>query len=199
MKKLLSIVILCVATQQGTSAQRLIERFSFGLKAGGNYSNFYDASFDTEGLQGFHGGLMVNFRLNDNWSIQEDFLYSVHGAKAKTGFSNGKDIELSYLSVPLLVKYHSNIGVYGELGGQANVLIKDAGQTGFDPFADKVDAGVTVGAGYHLRHGLLEGLGIGARYYFGLTDVGKFNSSAIRPDFKSQVAQLSLFYTLGLK
>lgn len=54
----------------------IMDRLSFGVKAGGNYSNFTDAGFDTEGLAGFHAGLVVDFRISDNWSIQEDFLYS---------------------------------------------------------------------------------------------------------------------------
>lgn len=194
MKQFVLVGLLCLGTQLGFS-QSLLQRFSLGLKAGANYSDFNDASFDTEGLVGFHGGLIVNFGLTDKWSLQQEFLYSTQGAKAKGGLFGERDIKLAYLSIPLLVKYHSNIGLYGEFGGQANVLIEDAKDTGPEDFADKIDGGVIVGLGYQFRNGPVKGLGIGARYYFGLTEVGKFNSGVVNSDFKNQVAQLSAFYT----
>ena len=115
----------------------IMQRLSFGIKAGGNYSNFTEADFDTEGLAGFHGGVIVNFKLNDTWSIQEEFLYSAQGAKIKGNlFDTKEDLKLSYMAVPIVIKYHSNIGIYAEAGSQANILIEDAKNTGFEDFAD---------------------------------------------------------------
>jgi hypothetical protein len=197
MKKLF-LTGLMLATTQVLFAQSLggvLQRFSFGVKAGGNYSNFTGASFDTEGLAGFHGGLIVNFKLTENCSIQEDFLYSTQGAKIKDNlFGTKEDLKLSYLSVPIVVKYHSGIGLYFEAGAQANMLIEDAKNTSFEDFADKVDAGVVGGLGYQFKAGSVKGLGIGARYYQGFMDVGKFNSEDLKSDFKNGVGQLSVFY-----
>jgi hypothetical protein len=78
-------------------------------------------------MAGFHAGAIVNFKLSDAWSIQEDFLYSTQGAKIKDNtFATAGDLKLSYLSVPIVVKYHSGIGIYAEAGAQANMLIEDA-------------------------------------------------------------------------
>lgn len=165
------------------------------MKAGGNYSNFTQADFSTDGLAGFHGGFIVNFNLNNNWSIQEEFLYSTQGAKVKSNFfGTSEDLKLSYIQVPIFVKYHSNIGLYAELGGAANILVEDAKNTGFDKFADKMDAGAVAGLGYQFKTGSLKGLGIGARYYQGFMDVGKFNSPTSKSDFKNSVAQISVSY-----
>lgn len=195
MKKVFLAGAVLLMSQAAFGQQSLWSRFHFGLKAGANYSNFEDASFDTEGLTGFHAGAIVNFALTDKWSIQEEFLYSTQGAKIKNGFAIGdKDLKLSYFSVPILLKYHSNIGLYGEIGGQANILIEDAKNTGFDEFADKIDGGAVAGLGYQFKSGPVKGLGIGARYYYGFTDVGKFKSSSVKPDFKNSVIQGSIFY-----
>lgn len=198
MKKLLLIGFVLTMTQVsfGQSLGGIWQRLSFGLKAGGNYSNFTEANFDTEGLTGFHAGLIVNFKLTNKWSVQEEFLYSTQGAKIKDNlFGTDEDLKLSYMSVPILVKYHSNIGLYAEIGGQANILIEDAKNTGFEDFADKIDAGAVAGLGYQFKAGPVKGLGIGARYYHGFMDVGKFNSPTLKSDFKNSVAQLSVFYT----
>lgn len=195
MKKLFLIGIALLTAQLSFAQTSIWDRFSFGLKAGANYTDFDNANFETEGLAGFHAGAIINFRITDNWSIQEDFLYSTQGAKLKNNmFGSDAKIKLSYLAVPIVVKYHSNIGLYGEIGGQANMLIKDAENTGFGDFADKVDAGMVGGIGYQFRQGPAKGLGIGARYYYGLMDVGKFNSTTIKSDFKNTNIQLSLSY-----
>lgn len=196
MKKVILLAMAVIIAQTAFS-QGILNRLHLGLKAGANYSNFTNAGFDTEGLTGYHGGLIVNFSLTDKWSLQQEFLYSTQGAKVNNGFSFAdQDLKLSYLSVPLLVKYHSNIGIYGEIGGQANMLIEDAKNSGFSDFAEKIDGGAVVGFGYQFKQGPVKGLGVGGRYYHGFTDVGKFNSSTatINKDFKNSVAQLSIFY-----
>lgn len=198
MKKLLLIGFTLTMKQLsfGQNLSGIVQRISFGVKAGGNYSNFTEADFDTEGLRGFHGGLIVNFRLTDKWSIQEEFLYSTQGAKIKDNnfFGTKEELKLSYMSIPIVAKYHSNIGLYGELGGQANMLIEDSKNTGFEDFANKIDTGCIAGFGYQFKNGPAKGLGIGARYYYGFMEVGKFKSSAIKSDFKNSVAQASIFY-----
>lgn len=54
MKKILLILLVIVST--GASAQSILSRLHFGIKAGGNYSNFTNANFDTDPLMGFHAG-----------------------------------------------------------------------------------------------------------------------------------------------
>jgi hypothetical protein len=173
----------------------VFSKLSYGIKAGGNYSNFTSSNFGAEGLAGFHAGAVINFRLTNNLSIQEDFLFSTQGAKTENQNIFGKeDLKLSYLSIPIVLKYHTKIGIYAEVGGQANMLVSDVKNTGFDNFANKIDAGAVGGIGYQFRTTLFKGLGIGARYYQGFTDVGKFNSTTVKSDFKNGVAQLSVFY-----
>ncbi len=66
----------------------MLDRLQFGVKAGGNYSDFMNAGFGTEGLPGFHAGAIVGFKINDKLSIQEEFLFSQQGAKLKGDFQS---------------------------------------------------------------------------------------------------------------
>lgn len=172
---------------------RVAERLYFGVKAGANYSNFSNAKFDTKGLVGFHAGAIVGFTINDHFSVQEEFLYSQQGAIIKGGLIDGKEIKLSYVSVPILVHYKTNFGLYFEAGPQVGILVHEAaeGLTGSDSdFAEKIDAGIVGGIGYQLKNGL----GIGIRYYNSFTDVSKVQSSGFPTKFQNSMAQASLFY-----
>lgn len=198
MKKLILIcLVLCAgktfAQQKNESfIQGLLNRLEFGIKAGANYSDFTDASFVTDPLVGFHAGATVGFKLTNNLSIQEDFLFSAVGAK-NIGDEFGKqDIKLYYVSVPVLLRYKTNFGLYAEAGTQASFKVKEdvAGLTNAD-FARKLDFAATGGVGFQSKMGL----GIGARYIYGLSKVGNFDSSGFRDNFKNNNAQVSLFYT----
>ncbi|WP_338839756.1 porin family protein [Flavobacterium ginsenosidimutans] len=189
-----NLFLLCIVLVSSSAfSQSFFDRLHFGLKAGANYSDFYNADFDTEGLPGFHAGAIVAFDINKNWSVQEEFLYSTQGAKLKGGLTDGKDLKLSYISIPIVVKYKTSFGLYFEAGPQVGILasedFKEITNNDTD-FAEKIDAGMVGGIGYQFSNGL----GIGARYYMGLTDVSKTKSTTINTDFQNHMSQVSLFY-----
>jgi hypothetical protein len=197
MKRIILICLVLFATKGFSQtapksfAQGLMQRLEFGVKAGASYSNFTNASFPTDPLVGFHAGGTVAFKLTKNFLIQEEFLFSSEGAKS-TGNVFGKgDIKLYYISVPILLKYRTNMGFYVEAGTQAGMKVKEdiAGVSNSD-FAKKIDFGAVGGIGYQSKMGL----GIGARYIYGLSSVGNFNGTAIKNDFKNNNAQVSVFY-----
>jgi hypothetical protein len=190
MKKLLFICLVFASTN-GFS-QGLFKRLSFGLKAGANYSNYTNASFATEGIVGFHAGALVNFRITDNFSVQEEFLFSSQGAKVKDNTLFGKEnLNVYYMTVPFVLKYRTNFGLYIEAGPQAGFRIKeDVGSNSFGEFANKMDLAGVGGIGYQTK----SGFGIGARYVAGISKVGNFNASNIKTDFKTNVIQSSIFY-----
>lgn len=102
MKKLLFICLVLMASTNCFS-QGLLKRLSFGIKAGGNYSNYTNADFATEGMVGFHAGAIVNFKLTNNLSIQEEFLFSSQGAKLKENLFGKDNIKVYYATL----RYHS--------------------------------------------------------------------------------------------
>ena len=198
MKKAIMVLLTVIVTQQGFSQglfKGIVSRLNFGIKAGGNYSNFTNTNFETKEIAGFHAGFLVNLRLTNHLSIQEDFLFSSQGAKLKDGsFTDKEDLKLSYVSIPIVLKYRTSIGIYIEAGAQTGMLVSDAKNTGFRDFANKLDGGAVGGIGYQLKLGATRSVGIGVRYYQGFTDVGKFNSSILRSDFRNNVVQASVFY-----
>ncbi|WP_170982859.1 porin family protein [Dyadobacter frigoris] len=193
MKKLVFASLMLASVNgfaQGTMKD-IMKRIQVGVTAGGNYSDFMNADFDTEGLPGFHAGLILGFKINDKLSIQEEFLFSQQGAKLKGDFLEKQDLKLYYMSIPILLKYRTKSGVYFEAGPQASFKVKEdvVGITGED-FAEKLDFGVAGGLGFQSK----SGFGIGARYVYGFSPVGAFKTSAVKKDFTNTVAQVSIFY-----
>jgi hypothetical protein len=198
MKKLMFIVLVLVSAKgfcQTTSAnesfgKKIMKKLEFGITAGGNYSNFSGANFATDPLPGFHAGLTVSYKITDNFLVSEEFLYSLQGAKAKEGQFAGQDIKLSYASIPILFKYRTNSGFFVEAGPQASFKIaEDIGGITDAKFAKKIDFAVAGGAGYQSKMGL----GISARYVYGLQDVQE-KPSATLGNFKNNSIQASIFY-----
>lgn len=190
-----SLILFTSSSFSQSFFKNVADRLYFGVKAGANYSDFTNAGFDTEGLVGFHGGAIVGYNINEHFAVQEEFLYSTQGAKIKGGLMDGQDIKLSYLAVPILLKYKTNFGLYLEAGPQIGILIdEDFTSLGINSdakFAEKIDGGAAAGIGYQFPNGL----GIGARYYMSFTDLTKVKTAGFKSDFQNNSAQLSLFYT----
>ncbi|KAF2336844.1 porin family protein [Flavobacterium daemonense] len=188
------ILLTCTSGFSQSFFKNIADRLYFGVKTGANYSNFKNADFDTEGLTGFHAGAIVGYKFNDNFAVQEEFLYSTQGAKIKGGLTDGQDIKLSYVTVPILLKYKTNLGIYFEAGPQIGILIdedfKSLGINSNTKFAQQIDGGLAAGIGYQFQNGL----GIGARYYLSLTDVSKVKTAGINTNFQNNTAQVSLSY-----
>ncbi|HEK22039.1 MAG: PorT family protein [Mucilaginibacter sp.] len=204
MKKLIfSLLILSAVSFRGFSqttsptaapanqsfGQKLMSKLEFGIKAGGNYSYFNGANFSTDPLPGFNAGLTVAYKITDNFMVQEEFLYSLQGAKVKTGILGSQEVKLSYASVPILFKYRTNSGFFVAAGGQAGFKVKEdiRGLTDLK-FAKKVDFGAVGGLGFQSKMGL----GIDARYYYGIQKVSE-TPSVILGDFKNNSIQASIF------
>jgi len=189
MKKLVIICFVLVTTH--SFSQGILKKLEFGLKAGTNVSNFTDASFPTDPLIGFHGGATVAFKITNNFLIQEDFLFSMQGAKIKGGSLDVQDLKLYYVSIPILLKYRTNAGFFVEAGAQTGMKVKEEvmGQQNNDVFK-KVDVAAVGGIGYQSKIGL----GIGARYVYGLSKVGDFKTAEFNNDFKNNIIQASIFY-----
>ena len=166
-----------------------LSRLSFGLKAGANYSNYTHTDFATSGLVGFHAGALVRYKITDNFSFQEEFLFSTQGARIKDQLFARENVNVYYVTVPFLLKYKTNFGLYVEAGPQTGLNVKDNNTTTGN-FAKKLDLAMTGGIGYQTK----SGFGIGVRYVAGLSKVGDFDLANVKTDFKTNVAQASIFY-----
>jgi len=179
------------------------DKVKFGLDGGLNFSNLTR----TEGskfLENFNLGLYFDIQLKEksNWYLHTGaLLKSEMGAKGIDVYSLddpgldsiliGGDIErqLKYINIPALVRYKLRKHVFFEIGPMFGILTKatdvfynsvkkDEDLSYTSKVTDRFkwfDAGVEAGIGYQLLKGT--GVNFGVRYYQGLMDVIKDNSS----------------------
>jgi len=193
MKKVIVALIFA-----GLCTAGMAQGFSAGLKAGANITNFNGGNFDAvkkKAIVGFHGGGFMNFSLGAI-SLQPEVLISTQGARIDS-VSGSYDWKVTYLTVPVMLKYRSAGGFYLEAGPQVGFkLSEDVKNETIDDFAKGLDLSAGAGLGFQTKGGL----GIGGRYLVGLSKVGDFDAShsgGIDPDFKNSVIQLGIFFTLG--
>lgn len=186
---------LIVAACLLMSATSFAQTFQLGIKGGVNISNFTGGNFenlDKKSLVGFHAGGFVSFFFGDNLALQPEVLFSSQGAKLENA-GDKQNLKVSYINVPVLLKYRFNGGFYLEAGPQIGFKVNEStDDMPVEDFARSTDLSVAGGLGFHSS----SGLGIGARYTAGLSKVGDFDAGNIDPDFKNGVIQVSLFYTL---
>ena len=179
------------------------DKVKFGLDGGLNFSNLTK----TEGskfLENFNLGLYFDIQLKEksHWYLHTGALlksemgargigvYSLDDPGLDSVFNGGSiERELKYINIPALVRYKSGKHFFFEVGPMLGFMTKAT-----DEFYNTVkkkedlsfknkttkqykwfDAGVEAGIGYQLMKGT--GVNFGIRYYQGLMDVIKDNSS----------------------
>ena len=134
MKKIILIIGAVTTMANFSSAQEtdLRERLLFGLKAGVNYSNVYDAQgeeFQADPKLGLAAGAFIVIPIGKYLGIQPEVLYSQKGFKA-TGRILGGSYEFtrttSFIDVPLLVSFKPSEFVTLLAGPQYSYLIKQS-------------------------------------------------------------------------
>ena len=122
MKKTLSLLALALlATPFASRAQQGLH---FGVKAGLNISNVTSdlSGYKSKSKIGAHLGPMINFGFgrNGNFSVAGELLFDMKGSKQTIEDENGdlKDVpfSLTYIDIPIMVRYRFNFGLYAETG-----------------------------------------------------------------------------------
>jgi hypothetical protein len=187
-----------------------------GIKAGVNLAEFRVHDFTTPEPNvnmktSFHAGFLFNAPLGTTgFAVQPEVLYSGMGSKVTqtvtvgtVSSSQSYEQDLHYITVPIMVQWKAPGGFFVETGPQAGFLInaKQDGpgttETDNKDSYDNFDLSWGAGLGYLSRIGL----GIGARYNHGLTNIledgGGNNSSNDGPELKNKVVQIGLFWNFG--
>jgi hypothetical protein len=215
MKKI-SFIAFVLGTGLAVSAQKTFSP-TFGIKAGVNLAQFRTNDFpsgsepDVSRKTSAHGGVFMNAPLGTGgFAIEPELLYSRQGSKMKTTTTVGTvtqtseyDQDLGYITLPIMFQWKSPAGVFVETGPQPGFLIQGKqdgpGSTETDNKSsfDKFDLSWGAGVGYVTKIGL----GIGARYNYGLTntieDGGGNNSANNGPELKNSVIQFGLSWRFG--
>ena len=113
MKKIVIIASLFLTTtsvifgQDGANETDNREKFQFGLKAGLNFSNVYDAKgekFNADGKFGLAGGLFIAIPIGKYLGVQPEIMFSQKGFKG-SGTMLGSDYSFTrttnYIDIPL--------------------------------------------------------------------------------------------------
>lgn len=169
---------------------------SFGIKGGINFSNASQGDFNTSAITSFHLGGMMEARYSDKLAIQPEILFSFQGFDYINENNIDSNSRLSYINVPVLLKYYVieelSLNVGPQIGFLSSAKIKrntpDGSKT--EDVKNSLrsnDLSITVGITYYFS----KRLNVNARYCHGLTNV--VNRLA-DDNFKNRVLQLSVGY-----
>ncbi|HLU81232.1 MAG TPA: porin family protein [Flavobacteriaceae bacterium] len=141
------------------------QEIDLGIKAGANFANITDAS-NLDNKTGFLGGAFFAIKFN-KMAIQPELLYSQQGAKFDAG-----DFDLTYVNVPIILKYYLIQGLNIQIGPQFGFVVKDDISEVFSGIGEGIesndfDVAGAIGLGYDFPFGLR----LDARYNYGFTDV----------------------------
>ena len=190
MKKVKVLLVALVISVSGIS-----QSIDLGVKAGVNFSSINYDNVASSSITGFQAGVFAGIKFSDKLGVQADVLYSKQGAEL-TVSNVLQQIDLSYVNVPIVLKYYVFQGLNIQVGPQFGFVIDDnikeilAGQVD----AKSADVSGVVGLGYDLPLGLR----VDARYNFGFSDVldGIIPGETDKGDSSNKVFSIAVGYTL---
>lgn len=190
MKKLLLLTAAVIATLSTLQAQGI----KFGVKLGANLNKVTGQSFKDGYDLGYHVGAFSEIGLTKKFGIQPEVLFNQVNTKRASGFNeiysqnnmNPSNIDLKYLSIPVLLKYNVSPFLSLNLGPQFGILIDDNenlldnGKAAFKGGDLSAVAGATINISSFRIYG---------RYNIGLNNLNDIDN---KEQWKSQQVQLGL-------
>lgn len=219
MKKISFFTLLLFAcaytfAQSTTSTSSKSSAITFGIKGGVNIANFIASDFpsgakpDLNSTVSFLGGITLHAPLGTGGvAIQPELLYSGEGSKMSGSVTTGTttqnysyDQVMHYVSLPIMFQWKSMGGFLVELGPVPALLVDAKVKSGDTKTGnignfDKFDLAGAVGIGFQSRMGL----GIGARYNYGFTNILHDNNNGFSSDakLKNSVISIALSWQFG--
>lgn len=187
----LSAVAILLLTSSAFS-----QSFGFGLKGGANLTKISGKSFNEEYELGYQLGVFSEIDFSKTLGIQPELLYSQVNTKRTSGFNTiynnlaepnaTNDIQLKYLSIPVLLRYNVGKILTLNVGPQFSILVDDNenllanGQNAFK----KGDFSMVGGIGLNISR-----LRVYGRYNIGLNNINDIDN---RDQWKNQQVQLGV-------
>jgi len=212
MKKI-SLIALVFCTSMALFAQdqpqlrtEMSRAVRFGIKAGVNIAKLKineAPGISSNNKTSMGGGFLVNIPVGTGgMAVQPELMYNGQGGKltetSTLGGTQRYEQDLHYLSLPIMLQWKSTSGLYLELGPQASYLFRATQDNGTtdesnkDDF-DNFDIAAAGGIGFMSRIGL----GVGARYNYGLSNIWEDNGTNSNAELKNRVLHVGLFYHFG--
>ena len=198
MKKTILSTLAIIAIAVSVNAQSL----SLGIKAGAIGTKIDGQDFQSGYKLSYQGGAFAEFDLLHKIGIQPELLFSQTSSQTISGATSGATLldgikpntafTLSYLSIPVLLRYNFAKLFTLNLGPQYGILLnKNTSllQNGQNAFKSGDVTGV-VGLQFHLSS-----LRVYGRYVFGLNNLNNVNSAANTGNWKNQQLEVGV----GLK
>lgn len=163
-------------------------KVEIGLKAGVNIANTDAGSLNSDAITALHGGLYGLIKVA-NFGIQPEVLWSKQG----NDLSGIGEIDLSYVNMPVMLKFYLPLGLNFQLGPQFGILTDSKVDIDGTSFSDRLkdsDLSAVLGAGWDAPFGLQ----LSARYILGLSDVSQDIPGI--DTIKNRTFQVSLGYKL---
>lgn len=169
--------MFCVTVLSVTAQKKV----SWGIKAGMNIGELKSSSFNNSyTANGINVGVQAEFPSEKKFSLQGELNYYTHNFKTKVGFYGGNelynaDYKLSFIQLPILIKYNFLNRLSFEIGPAFNFLI-DGESIIYSSYGDIIDTtGVVrdfqisgaIGTTYTFENGIFGGL----RYNHSIGDV----------------------------
>ena len=174
MKKTVLSVFAIIAIVVSVNAQH----FSLGIKGGGIGTKIDGQGFDQGYKLSYQGGVFAEFDLLHKIGIQPELLFSQTSSTYTTGLSGfpavTQDIQLSYLSIPILLRYNFAKHFTLNVGPQYGILI-DKNASGSDNVQSAFKNGNFSMVGGLQLH--VSSLRVYTRYVVGLSNVNDVSSS----------------------
>lgn len=196
------VVILCVLPAS-VRADGLIR---FGIKGGVNFANLVGPDLDSNWKTkiGLAAGGFVSFQINRLLAIQPEFLYSQKGSTWKGNPDVTYKINLTFVDIPLLVKFfipvsaqsalrpNVFVGPYAGIKMSAKLIVETAEGSDETDFEDlkKTDLGLVVGGGIDFAVGKGKIL-LDVRYSFGFSSISNIE------DYKNKVFTVLVGYSFN--
>jgi len=184
MKKLLIVGLLSIVA----SAAFAQAQVALGIKAGVNVAKINSDDLESSSITSFHGGAFALFKFTAI-GIQPELLFSQQGTSIDdVNFGQG-DLKMSYMTIPVMVKFYLPGGFNLQAGPQFGFLnsAEFDGQDVKESFKGS-DITANVGVAWDLPFGLV----LDARYNIGLSDISEDSSI----ELKSGTFQFSVGYKI---
>jgi hypothetical protein len=194
MKRIIVAFLIIVSIFSVANAQT----FTFGIKAGANINKLTGEAFSNEFSFGYHAGVFGTIGMGKHWALQPEVLFSqvnIDTANSTTAIYNPdlnklSQIQMSYLSIPLLLEFKLSKAIALQAGPQYSILLnqnESLVQNGKDAF--KMGDFAVLG-GVEVK---VSSLRIYARYALGLTNINNIDD---QDQWKSQSIQVGLGLSL---
>ncbi len=190
-KKILSLAIICLLSTAAFS-----QKFQIGFKGGASINKLSGKTFKEEFSFGYHLGGFFAVPLGKKFSVQPEVLFNQVNVDTSSSFSsiykfNKLDnVQLKYLSIPVLLNYNVGRLITLQAGPQFSVLMNKSKtflQNGKDAFKGN-DFAMLAGAQLNVLSFKIYG-----RYSVGLNNINDIDN---KDKWKNQSIQLGVGFRL---